>query len=570
MLSLVTGTAEALSILRITIPDMNKEAINAIEGTKSQDFPMSKNKIPFPKIKGIVIHLSIKPNIVPVQLSLRRTPVALTEMVKAKLMELEQLDIIERVTEPSQWVSALVAVLKNNGEVRLCVDLRRLNEAIERERHPLPTFQDIMPNLKNAKIFSLLDIKAAYHQCELDKESRHLTTFLTQWGLFRYKRLVFGVSCAPEKFQKAMELILCECKNVFIYIDDILVYGETKKEHDECLAKVLSVLERRNVMLNIDKCKIEKQEVLFLGHKLTSEGIYPAEEKTLAIQQFRPPKDKEELRSFLGMVCFVAKFIPNLATVSFPLRELLKKNVRYIWQSEHQEAFDKIKSHMVEPEKLGYFDPNKKSRLVADASPVGLGAVLMQFDVNNEPVVIDYGAKSLTEAERRYCQPEREALALVWAVEKFKQYLIGVEFELVTDHKALETIFSPRSRPCARIERWVLRLQSFRYKVVYKAGKTNVADPLSRLPQREDEPFDEECDTYINAVILSAAVDIAEVEKVSREDVILQAVKEAIDDRNFDRDEVKDYKFCQNELAYVGDVILRGKNFFIVFSLSLC
>lgn len=537
------------------------ELINEIGESK---VPVRKDSLPFPKIKGILIHLSVKPGATPVQLGYRRVPVALTEMVKEKLMELEQQGIIERVYEPSPWLAALVVIVRNNGAIRLCVDLRRLNKSIERERHPLPTFREMMPCLRNAKIFSLLDLKSGYHQCELDVQSRPLTTFSTQWGMFRYKRLVFGVCCAPEKFQKAMEAILSDCKNVIIYIDDILIFGTTTEEHDRCLKKVLSTLEEKGVMLNAGKCKLNQEEITFLGHKLTNDGIFPSRDKTLAIGQFRAPKDKEELRSFLGLVCYVARFIPNLSTITSPLRELLKLNVKFDWKAEQQEAFEKIKSHMIQPSKLGYFDPKNKTRLVVDASPVGLGAVLLQFGKEGETIVIEYGAKSLTEAEKRYCQPEREALAIVWGVEFFSQYLIGIHFELETDHRSLVTIFGPKSRSCSRIERWVLRLQAFDYEVVYRKGKSNIADPLSRLSQRTDEPFDEDSDAYINAILTSAAVDIEEVRQESKKDVTLQLLKEAIDDGNFDREELKEFKFCERELAYVGDVIMRGKILFVV------
>lgn len=182
------------------------------------------------------------------------------------------------------------------------------------------------------------------------------------------------------------------------------------------------------------------------------------------IQGFRAPQSREEVRSFLGLVCYVAKFIPNLSTITFPLRELLKKEVEFKWDLAQQEAFEKLKQAMVQPEALAYFDPSHETRLVADASPVGLGAVLIQFK-DEGPRIISFAAKSLTETERRYCQTEKEALALVWSVERFGNLLLGIQFELETDHQALESIFGPNSRPCARIERWVLRLQSFRFKV---------------------------------------------------------------------------------------------------------
>lgn len=166
----------------------------------------------------------------------------------------------------------------------------------------MPNFENIVPSLKGATVFSVLDVKFAYHQCELDIQSRPLTTFLTQWGRYRYKRLVFGVCCAPEKFQKVMEMILSSCKNVIVFIDDLLIYGENKLKHDEHLKEVLEALESYGVLLNPQKCKIKVPEVTFLGHQLSGKGICPTADKISLIQGFRAPQTKEETRSFLGNI----------------------------------------------------------------------------------------------------------------------------------------------------------------------------------------------------------------------------------------------------------------------------
>lgn len=181
---------------------------------------------------------------------------------------------------------------------------------------------------------------------------------------------------------------------------------------------------------------------------------------------FRSPNTVEEVRSFLGLVTYVGKFITNLATVNEPLRKLTKKDVAFEWGEDQQNAFAYLKEQLSNPTTLGYYKLSDRTQLYADASPVGLGAVLVQFD-GTEPRIISYASKSLSDTEKRYCQTEKEALALVWAVERFHFYLFGRSFELITDHKALEVIFSSKSKPCARIERWVLRLQSYRYTVIY-------------------------------------------------------------------------------------------------------
>lgn len=200
----------------------------------------------------------------------------------------------------------------------------------------------------------------------------------------------------------------------------------------------------------------------------------------------------------------MARFLPDLATVNAPLRLLIKNSVPFVWDSSCQEAFEAIKQIMGNVKALGYFNENDKTLVVADASGVALGAVLIQFDKLQCPRIIMFASKSLSEGEKRFSQTEKEALSLVWAVERFKLFLLGIQFELETDHKPLETIFGKKSRPCARIERWVLRLQAFNYKIVYRKGKANLADPLFRLPLHlNDKPLSEDSECYIRAVVNS-------------------------------------------------------------------
>lgn len=207
------------------------------------------------------------------------------------------------------------------------------------------------------------------------------------------------------------------------------------------------------------------------------------------------------------------------------MRQLLRKEKPFEWTELEEKSFVKLKMEIGKIETLANFDPNRKTRLIADASRVALGAVLVQLE-NENVLVIGYASKALTETEMRYCQTELEALALVWAVEKFHFYLFGIMFELETDHKPLEVIFSAESRPCARIERWVLRLQPYRYEVVYKQGKSNVADPLSRLVVHDfAEPFDPECEVYIRHIVESAAIDISELEEASEIKSLKQYVR---------------------------------------------
>lgn len=252
-------------------------------------------------------------------------------------------------------------------------------------------------------------------------------------------------------FQKIMEQILAGLKGCLNYIDDIIIYGKTREQLKERIEQILNRLKEYNVELNEEKCIYEATQLTFLGHVLSSAGITATPSKVESIQNFRQPLNAEEARSFLGLVNFVGKFIPDLATITEPLRRLTKKDEPFVWQSEHQIAFDKIKQGLSDEQTLGYYNIHDRTQLYADASPVGLGAVLIQFNNTGDPRVITYASKSFSDTEKRYCQTEKEALALVWAVERFHFYLFGRTFELITDHKALEVIFSPNSKPCARI-----------------------------------------------------------------------------------------------------------------------
>lgn len=392
----------------------------------------------FPKIKGVIIDIPMKSHIKPVIQPYRRVPVALEKLVNEKITNLLDMGIIEKVNKPSKWVSPLVVVPKHNSsEIRICVDMRRANEAVMRENHPLPTIENFLPHFSKAKIFSKLDIKNAFHQIEISPESREITTFITSRGLFRYTRLMFGINCAPELFQKIMEQILSGCKGCLNYIDDIIIFGNSKEQHDKRLKIVHDRLRKHEILLNHDKCEYGKTMIKFLGQKLSEKGIQPDEDKLSDIKKFRSPQTTEETRSFLGLVNYVGKFIPNLATLTDPLRELTRCSARFLWTKEKEIAFKKIKEELTQPRILGYYDIDDRTQIIADASPVGLGGVLIQIDKSNNSRVIAFASKSLSAVERRYAQTEKEALALVWAVERFHYYIYGRTFDLITDHKPL-------------------------------------------------------------------------------------------------------------------------------------
>ncbi|XP_062600099.1 uncharacterized protein K02A2.6-like [Saccostrea cucullata] len=493
------------------------------------------------KLRDFQLKIPIDESVHPVIQSVRRVPYHLRSKLDQKLDELEKMDVIERVKGPSQWVSPIVVVPKKNSDIRICVDMRRANEAVVRERYQIPTVDEILQDLNQSKVYSKLDIKWAYHQLELTPDSREITTFMTPRGLYRYKRLLFGVNCAPEMYNKIIQQTLGDLPGVNAIYDDVVVHGSTEQEHQRNLESVLKRLEDSGMTLNIEKCRFNMEKIDFMGYVLSEHGIGIADSKVQAIRSARTPQSVSEVRSFLGLVNFAGRFIPNLSTVAEPLNRLLP-----------------------------YFDVNAKTQVIADASPVGLGAVLVQ-EQHGKPKIISYASRSLTDVERRYAQTEKEALSLVWACERFHMYLMGKTFELLTDHKPLEFIFSPKSKPCARVERWFLRMQNYSYTVRHIPGKSNIADSLSRMLSTDTpNPKTSDTEEYLRFVIEEAvpmAMTVSELERASLEDEDLKNLRECLITGKWYQLQNKDFLSVKSELCTVGHLILRGTRIVIPKSL---
>lgn len=408
---------------------------------------------PFPSFPGVLVDLHINESVQPVQITYYRVPVAVEPQLKEILSTMKAQDIVEDVVGPAPWISPLVVATKKKeeleeveearergkgeGGIRACVNMTEPNKAIMREHHPMPNPETFIPKLKGAAIFSKVDLKSAFHHVMLSERSRVLTTFMTGEGLMRYKRLTFGMNAAPEIFQRVIEGILAGLDGVIAFIDDIVVFGRSQGEHDERLAALLKRLRQNNAVLNDKKCVYGVSEIDILGFRADGKGVRPSDSKTEAIKNFRAPETKEEVRSFLGLVQFVGHFIPHLATRSEALRKMVRGEVGKVGP-EQMKAFDDLRTALVNSViKLGYFDVEDETMLYADASPVGLGAVLVQRK-DGVARVIAFASKSLTPAERRYPQTQREALGLVWATERFYFYLYAKKFTLFTDHKTLE------------------------------------------------------------------------------------------------------------------------------------
>jgi len=573
---LCKNTAEKLGLLHVGPPvdtenslhaDTICDGLNAVDSDIFRKYDNLFSGVGL--LKGVSLKLHIDESVKPVAQHVRRVPFQLRGRVDQKIDELLEANIIEEVPEgPSGWISPLVVIPKNDGDVRICVDMRRANEAIIRERHPIPTVEELLHQLNGSTMFSKLDLKWGFHQIPLDEESRHVTTFVTHRGLFRYKRLMFGLSSAPEKYQKIICDVLKRCQGVANIADDVIVYGRNQEEHDRRLFAVLDKLKESGMTLNKRKCEFRMPELTFFGLNLTEDGINPTEEKIAAILNAGSPKTASEARSFMGLVQYSARFIPNLSTISKPIRDLTIKNQNFTWGREQEKAFLRLKTLISSAETLAYFRRDCQTRIIADASPVGLGAVLTQLQ-DGQWRVVSYASRSLTDVERRYSQTEREALALVWACERFNLYVFGKEFELETDHKPLQFIYSKTSRPSARVERWVLRLQAYDYKVVYRPGKSNIADSLSRLRIRTLTKEGRDHD-YLRMIVTNyapIALTPRELEQASGTDEEFETVRNWIKTGDWSKCRNPSYLHVKEELCCYGRLILRGTRIVIPNSL---
>ena len=343
------------------------------------------------KLKDFKLKLHIDHAIKPVAQSTRRVPYHLKDKVAEKIRELEKLDIIEETDGPTDWVSPLIVSPKRDGDIRIIIDMRRANEAILRERHPIPTLEQLKQEMRDAVLFSKLDLKMGYHQLELDEDSRPITTFSTPIGLRRYKRLSLGVTSASESYQHTLEQkVLYGLKGVKNISDDIIVRGTSVEDHHSNLRALLKRLQEVGLTLNRKKCEFARDSLTFFGIVLSKDGAKADPEKVKAINEMVEPNNVQELRSFMGLATYMSSFINNFAEVVEPLRQILRKGVEFQWNVEQSNAFKKLQSKLMSDQVMTYWSPTAKTRLTVDASPHSLGAILEQEQADGKFKVLEY------------------------------------------------------------------------------------------------------------------------------------------------------------------------------------
>ena len=376
-------------------------------------------------------HIVLRPNNHPIIHAPRKCPIHMRDEIKTELDEMVSQWIIQKVDEPTDWVNSIVYVRKSNGKLRVCLHRKDLIKNIMRCHHKTPT----MEKLSGAKFFSKLDAKNGYLSVKLDRESQLLITFISPFGRYCFKRMPFVLVMSHDVFQQKMDMIIEKCPGALALIDNVIVHGKTKKEHDHNLRKLMETARTAGLTFNSSKCAINQIQIRLFGAIFDESGIHPDPQKVDEIKSLPSPTNITELQKVLGIITYMTPFISRLLDLTANLRELLKKDANYEWSSSHQKSLQEIKDFICKEMLLRYYDPSKKSTIQVDASSRGLGAALIQ-----EGKPIPFASKSLNETEQRYANIERELLAVVFGCERFRTYIYSCSFEVESDHKPLGII----------------------------------------------------------------------------------------------------------------------------------
>ena len=408
------------------------------------------------------------------------------EILDKEIKLMKAHDIIEDSKSP--FNSPLILVKKKDDSFRIVTDFRKLNKYIKDEITPLPTFSESLEILGKNKFFTSLDLCQAYLQVPLSPESRMYTAFTSGISHCQYKRLPYGLKNNTSIFQNMMNLLLgdMQYRRAMIYVDDVLIFSQTFEQHLQYLTELFDKLKSANLKLKASKCQFLKSKVTYLGHIISEEGIFPSDKKIQAVVNFPPPKNVKEVRSFVGLCSYFRRFVPDFASITYPLTHLTRPSVKFRWGTVEQECFNTLKTLLVNPPILAHPDMNKEFIVTADASSYGIGAILSQLNDNQEEQVICYYSKKLNDTQRNYSATDLELLACISALEEFRPYLYGQKFKLITDHRPIVYLQNMRN-PNSRHFRYILKLQEFNFEIEHRQGVLHgTVDCLSRNPQYQD------------------------------------------------------------------------------------
>ncbi|PIK41284.1 hypothetical protein BSL78_21861 [Apostichopus japonicus] len=412
-------------------------------------------------------------------------PHALRETIKSELDAMLRMGVIEPST--SKYASPIVMVRKKDNSNRFCVDYRKLNSVTLVDPEPIPNIEDLMSRISAGRYFSKLDLTKGYWQIPVTECDKDKTAFVTTEGLYQFTVLPFGMVNAPAAFTRMMRRLLNGLDHVINYIDDILIFTNDFAQHEKALRNVLERLRKAGLTARPSKCSVAYKSLQFLGHIVGEGLVKPLPEKVQAVMVASQPTTKKEVRSFLGLVGYYNKFIPNFSAIAAPMSDLTKKGQpnKVKWGVAQEVSFKVLKQRLANAPILHLPDPSLAYILRTDASDKGIGALLMQ-DIEGCKFPIAFASKKLLPREEKFSVIEKECLALVWAVKRFHVYLYGKQFTIETDHHPLAYITKAKMNN-NRVMRWALDLQPYRYVVhVIKGSENFGADFLSRCVANDE------------------------------------------------------------------------------------
>lgn len=413
------------------------------------------------------------------------------EKVRETVDELLQNNIIREST--SDYASPILMVKKKTGEQRLCVDFRALNNKTIKDRFPLPLIDDQLSNLSGNNFFTTLDLASGYYQIPMAPSSRHLTAFVTPDGHYEFLRMPFGLANAPAVFQRMINKILGNRRFEYAlaYLDDVLIPSKDVAEMFRRLEEVLKIFREYGLTLKLSKCRFFDATVSYLGYEISSHGMQPGEAKVTAVKGFPTPRNIHEVRQFLGLTGYFRKFIKSYGEIARPLTSLLKKEAKWQWSEIENQAFSLLKESLASRPVLALYDPKLETELHTDASSLGVGGILMQWQKESRVLKpVAYFSRQTTPEEKHLHSYELETLAVVCSLKKFRVYLLGIPFRIFTDCAALRTTLTKRDL-IPRIARWWLQISEFDFSIEYRPGvQMKHVDALSRnttLPANSDD-----------------------------------------------------------------------------------
>ena len=499
-------TPSSLLVQQVDVPE-NEEGEDGVEGLPTAAEPVVAHltseqvdqllsvfkEVPSlfaarPGKTAVVEHVIRLKDVNPIRQRSYRVPQHLGEKLKQEVEEMLKLGVIE--PSNSEYCSPVVIVLKKDGSLRICIDFRKINAVSEFDAYPMPRIDELLERIGRAQYITTLDLCKGYWQVPLEKSCRPYTAFQTPRGLFQFTVMPFGLHGAPATFQRLMDQVLRGCAHCSAaYLDDVVVYSNTWEDHIQHLTLVLGKIQKAGLTLNPSKCEWAKEETRYLGYRLGHGEVRPQIDKVEAVKNCPRPRTKKEVRSFLGLAGWYRRFVPQFASIAAPLTALTGKDQKnpVVWSEACEIAFQTLKDCLCSSPVLKSPDFSRRFLVQVDASAVGLGAVLAQGDLQDEQPVL-FLSRKLLPRETRYSTVEKEGLAIKWALESLKYYLLGREFDLETDHRALTWINTMKDQN-SRLTRWYLSLQPFKFVIRHRAGKSNVvADFLSRLPHIANLP----------------------------------------------------------------------------------